>query len=447
MLKNRWKLFASLTVFLCSRLWILLGWGPYLSDVSLYVHVATRAIVLGETPYEQSIYGYPPLSLPFIYLPIYFATAFHGYRLAFQIEMFIADLLCLWVLILFMKQRLDLDENRISLAVLSYALFGLGVGHIIYDRLDTVVALVFVCCLYFYSEKGEVRFPLVLSIVAGTLYKVVPLVWAPISILTTSFANTVSETNRAARRRAKKERVKFPWAQTVRRTLLLVAPIALFLWVYNAAVDGKLFENLSIHGKRGIQIESTWATPYMVGSALKWIEPVQIVNNYGAQHLAEASVPKIVVSLSKVAGFAILVTFYGWLAWYFYRTKQKQGEVRVYFQTHFFLMISVLLFVLVSQRVLSTTFLIWTIPGLSLWWVLRKSWTAAVVVLLLYGLTYIGFSVGYSDFVRMDPRFVLTVAARNVLLVGLTAWVIGSAFRLLLRDNRKYSKDEMVDNS
>jgi len=124
---------------------------------------------------------------------------------------------------------------------------------------------------------------------------------------------------------------------------VLVAPIALFLWVYNAAVDGKRFEILSIHSKSGIQIESTWATPYMVGSALKWIEPVRIANNYGAQHLAKASVPKIVVSLSKVAGFAILVTFYGWLGWYFYRTKQKQGEVRVYFQTHFFLMISVLL--------------------------------------------------------------------------------------------------------
>jgi len=206
MLKNRWKLFASLTVFLCSRLWILLRWGPYITDVHLYVHVATRAIVLGETPYEQSIYGYPPLSLPFIYLPIYFSTAFHGYRLGFQIEMFIADLLCLWVLILFMKQRLGLDENRISLAVLSYALFGLGVGHIIYDRLDTVVALVFVCCLYFYSEKGEVRFPFVLSVVAGTLYKMVPLVWAPISILTTSFTNTVSEPiGRRGGERRKKE--------------------------------------------------------------------------------------------------------------------------------------------------------------------------------------------------------------------------------------------------
>jgi len=118
--------------------------------------------------------------------------------------MFIADLLCLWVLILFMKQRLDLDENRISLAILSYALVGLGAGHLIYDRIDTVVALLFVCCLYFYSEKGEVRLPFVLSIVAGTLYKVVPLVWAPISILSTSFVNSVSQCNTAARRRAKK---------------------------------------------------------------------------------------------------------------------------------------------------------------------------------------------------------------------------------------------------
>ena len=110
-------------------------------------------------------------------------------------------------------------------------------------------------------------------------------------------------------------------------------------------------------------------------------------------------------------------------------------------------MISVLLFFLISQRLLSTTFLIWTIPGLSLWWVLRKSWTAAALLLLLYGLTYIGFSVGYWDFVRMDPRFVLTVAARNVLLVALTAWVVGSTFRLLLTEKQKYSKDQMVDYS
>jgi hypothetical protein len=435
-LKKHWKLFTSLTIFLSSRLWIILGWEPYLTDVNYYYQVASRAILQGQTAYEQLVFGYPPLSLPFIYLPIYFSTTVQGYRLGFQIEMFIADLLCLWLFILFMKKRLDLDENRISLAVLSYALFGLAVGDFIYDRVDSVVALVFVCCLHFYSERGEIRFPFYLSVVAGTLYKVMPVVWAPISILTTSFSTSFSKEKRTKRRREMEKRVKFPWAQLVRRTLLFVVPIALFLWAYDAGVNGKLFEILSYHSKRGIQIESTWATPYMVGSALKWIEPVQIVNNYGAQHLAEASVSKIVVSISKVAGFAILLAFYGWLVWYFYRTRKKQGELRVNFKMHFFMMISVLLFFLVSQRVLSGTFFIWTIPGLSLWWVLRKSWTAAFLLLLLYGLTYIGFSGGYWDFVSMDPRFVLAVAGRNVLLVALTAWVVASTVRLLFIENQ-----------
>lgn len=436
MLIKHWKLFASLTFFLSSRLWILLGWGPYITDVGYYHQLATRAILHGQTAYEQLLYGYPPVSLPFIYLPIYFSTTFQGYRLGFQIEMFVADLLCLWLLILFMKKRLDLDETRISLATLSYALFGLGVGHIIYDRVDPVVALVFVCCLYFYSEKGELRFPFYLSIVAGTLYKMVPVFWAPISILTSSFSNITSGKTRAEKKRAEKTKTKFPWVQIVRRTLLLVVPIFLFLWAYNSGVNGKLFEILSVHSDRGIQIESTWATPYMVGSALKWIEPVQIVNNYGAQHLAQASVSQTIVFLSKVSGFAILITFYGWLAWYFYRTKKKQGKLRVNFQIHFFLMISVLLFFLASQRVLSGSFFIWTIPGLSLWGVLRNSLTVAALLLLLYGLTYIGFSVGYWDFVRIDPRFVLTVAARNILLVALTTWVVASTIRLLKTENQ-----------
>jgi hypothetical protein len=335
-----------------------------------------------------------------------------------------------------MKKRLDLDEARISLVVLSYALFGLGVGHIIYDRVDSVVALVFVCCLYFYSEKGEIRLPFYLSVIAGTLYKVMPVFWAPISILTVSFSDSVSGKKRAEKKRAEKVGFKFPWTQIVRRTLLLVAPIALFLWVYDASVNGKLFEMLSIHGKRGIQVESTWATPYMVGSAMKWIEPVRIENKYGGQVLAEGSVSKTVVSLSKVAGFAIQFTFYGWLAWYFYRTKEKRRMLRVNYQTHFFVVISVLLFFLVSQRALSTSYFIWTIPGLSLWWVLRNSWTAAALLLLLYGLTYIGFSGGYWDFVRMDPRFVLMVAARNILLVALTAWVVASTFRLFKTENQ-----------
>ena len=436
MLKRHWKLFASLTFFLSSRLWILLGWGPYITDVHYYHQLATRAILHGQTAYEQLFFSYPPLSLPFIYLPIYFSKTFEGYRLAFQIEMFIADLLCLWLFILFMKKRLDLDETRISLVVLSYALFGLGVGHIIYDRVDSVVALVFVSCVYFYSEKGEIRIPFYLSIVAGTLYKVMPVFWAPISILTTSFSDSISEKKRAEKKRAEKVGFKFPWTQIVRRTLLLVAPIALFLWVYDASVNGKLFEMLSIHSKRGIQVESTWATPYMVGSAMKWIEPVRIENKYGGQVLAEGSVSKTVVSLSKVAGFAIQFTFYGWLAWYFYRTKEKRRMLRVNYQTHFFVLISVLLFFLVSQRALSTSYFIWTIPGLSLWWVMRNSWTAAALLLLLYGLTYIGFSVGYWDFVRMDPRFVLTVAARNVTLVALTAWVVASTFRLFKTENQ-----------
>ena len=66
MFKKQWKLLASLPIVLSSRLWILLGWGPYITDVHLYVHVATKAILLGVTPYEQSVYGDPPLSLPFI---------------------------------------------------------------------------------------------------------------------------------------------------------------------------------------------------------------------------------------------------------------------------------------------------------------------------------------------------------------------------------------------
>jgi hypothetical protein len=59
-----------------------------------------------------------------------------------------------------------------------------------------------------------------------------------------------------------------------------------------------------------------------------------------------------------------------------------------------------------------------------------------IAELLLYGLTYIGFSGGYWDFVSMDPRFVLAVAGRNVLLVALTAWVVASTVRLLFIENQ-----------
>jgi len=210
MLIKHWKLLASLTLFLSSRLWILLGWGPYITDVGYYHQLATRAILHNQRAYEQLLYGYPPLSLPFIYLPIYFSTHYEGYRLGFQIEMFVADLLCLWLLILFMKRRLDLDENRISLVILSYALFGLGVGHVIYDRVDPVVALVFVCCLYFYSEKGNIRFPFYLSIVAGTLYKMVPVFCAPISIVTTSFSNITAGKLERRKKEQRKQDPNFP---------------------------------------------------------------------------------------------------------------------------------------------------------------------------------------------------------------------------------------------
>src|SRR5277367_1539753 len=114
---------TALAVLLLSRLFVIFGIGPYLSDVNLYFNLA-QELSRGSVVYRQATFSYGPLAIPFCLVPGLFSDEFSTFRLVFQLEMLAVEALLVGLLILFARRRLKMPEYRVALAVL--ALAGLG---------------------------------------------------------------------------------------------------------------------------------------------------------------------------------------------------------------------------------------------------------------------------------------------------------------------------------
>jgi hypothetical protein len=126
------------------------------------------------------------------------------------------------------------------------------------------------------------------------------------------------------------------------------------------------------------------------------------------------------VSLSKILGFLFLAVFYVHLSWRVLKTPynvEKTADRLRHVQWGFYALSMPLILFLPLQRVLSTTFVIWWIPILAVWWAVTQKHWVAVVSVAIYILTYIGFDIGYFKYVEMQPLYVSVYAMRNVLLV------------------------------
>ncbi len=400
-----WLAFA---VFLVCRGLILFSYQQYLSDVEFYFSVAQNGLGKGLTAYKDFHWSYPPLSLVFVYLPYFIAKTFTGYRFGFQLLCFLLECGVFFLLQRFLTVQLKFSSRKTTQALLLYSVLGLFMGHLLYDRIDILVLLSLMGLLTMTKQNSLLA---TLPGVFGTLCKITPVFWLPPVLFIRWF----------------RERGTSFWSMLA----LSLGPIALTMIIYNQLINGTLIETLSMHSDRGIQVESVWATPLMLIKAFVPDAGVQIENNNGAQHLGGSLVTQTYLNLSKVFGFLLLGLGYLHLLWTLWRARSEKRTERELNWLLFMAQSAVTVLFLATQRVLSIQFFIWLVPVLAVLLPQAQSGFLWCVSPAIFALAYIGFDIGYWQFVAFQPAFVLVVALRNILLVLVSSNIIIRYWRVL----------------
>jgi hypothetical protein len=394
-------------LFLASRLLILLGFRQWVTDMPIYAHAALRGLVHDERAYCDFPFVYPPLSLGLVYLPGLVASAPAAYATAFRLQMFALDAACFVVLWLVLTRRLAAGARPARNAALLYCALGPLVGHLIYDRLDLALALVFVSFLFLHTGSPRQRLAAHVVLAAGILVKIVPVFLVPIAAVLEGV--TKDGGSRLSARRA-----AVP--------VLVAGGLAGgLLGAYAAAACSEVLAELARHGTRGIEVESLWASPLLLHALLAPSSPIGLEFSLNAWHLK--GVPPAYLWLSKYGMAAALLLYYAavlaWARRHRARLPAPDLQRTALFAT------AVLLLLLASARVLSPQYLIWLLPLAPILLAAPERRTPVVLgSLLLFGLTYAAFDLGFFRIVKLDPLFVTILVARNAFLAICTGVVV-----------------------
>ncbi len=418
---------APWTAYLLSRLILLFGYEEYLSDVRRYAEWAARAWGRGEHAYADFFFPYPPLALALVYLPRLGGADYASYRSLFRLEMLLLDLACLILVVRIAGSRMGLDRARRGRAVFLYSVLALPLGHLIYDRLDLAIAACLLAVLLhapsarFVAEqeaRGRSGRPIVAELPgalwsgAGILVKIVPLFWLP----------WLWVFSWLGRRRVR--------ASDFLASLMIgLGPAAAVLLGWNAWVDGALVESLEAHVRRGIQIESIWASPLWIASIASDAGGPALEFACEAHHFSGEVVPRAYMIVARLLGFALIAAFILAL-WALLKSRRPldtsgDGGWSMYFQAG----VALVLLLLATQPLLSPQFFVWLLPVLCLYLAAGARWWEHGLVGLIYALTWVEFDMGYRALLRGDAVIVSALAARNVLLVGFAAWSVWALLR------------------
>ena len=171
-----------------------------------------------------------------------------------------------------------------------------------------------------------------------------------------------------------------------------------------------LFQFLTFHQHRGLEVESLGAGAIMIARALGWTQ-AKVVVNYGADHLSSPSAPAIIHCLPAV--FLVLLGLTLWGAWSaFRRDLARQGSIAP--ETLARCVLAVLLAFMAANKVFSTSYVIWLLPFAPL---LRPR--EAVQMVILFALTIAIYPYNFGAIVHLRLPGILLLNARNLFLLAL----------------------------
>lgn len=413
----QWTLIAF---FVLCRLTLLMFYDAYITDVGYYLDIAKQGLTTSAKAYQDFSFGYPPISLFLVYLPAWFAPLeFWSYWRIFRAQMFFIDFSVFFLVFYFLKQKIEFRDEQLSLFVFFYVLLGFLQGHLLYDRLDILIVASLMSLLFaFVQYRENPKIVRVLSLI-GMYIKFVPFLFALLLNLITIFDQMKLP--------SQKTKILFLLGQKgVKELFWLLVPFFLVTTLYETTVARGLFKDMGMHFERGIQVESTWASPIIIKQVFTKNGSPYAVNNFGAQHIDPSQAPEWYVAASKYVGLLSLIVFGLWLFLIAFPRLILRHQLKVsdLFNLGILIWLSLFSLFLSTQRVLSPQFFIWIMLPTALHIAAAPKKLFIFVAITLYILTYIGFDRGYWQFVEGNAFYVSIVALRNLLLILFTGLCI-----------------------
>jgi hypothetical protein len=373
-------------------------------SLSLYYGYAQRC-ALGETPYKDFYFEYPPGSLLFLLPPRIFGKTEASYSKFFIGEALLFDLLLLGLIAGGTRRLAGAGsvEGMMQGRWKSTALYigsSFLLGPLLYRRFDLFPTVLSVLAFGLLPRLPGVAW---ITLGLASAVKIYPVFLAPILLV-----------------QEMRSGLTFEFRSLLRRILFFLGGILLGIVPLFLVFGRPPLKALLVQTRRGLQVETLFATPFLLARAFG--AKVDIAYRFGAfdvEHaathfLARLSLPLLVIA---VGVFSL---------WYLpddrRQTARAGGLERASLDV-----IAMLGLVLLFSKVLSPQFFIWLLPWVALAGgssSARTLWLALLFLPALFLTTWI-YPYHYWDIIGATTRSAaLVLAARNGLLVALTAIAI-----------------------
>jgi len=350
--------------------------------------VAGRALDAGLMPYRDFLFRYPPLAVPFFWLPAHLAHTLAAYRVGFAFEIVLCDLLCvgleLWAVHRFVPRA---SPWGILLAQPLWLLWA-GRG-VVLERFDMAANALLLLAIALLAARSHRWAWCVLGL--GTVLKLYPALAVPFFALVTW-----------------EQRTRRQCALDVSAFALAVLAPTLIVVQGNLPVLSRFF---SFQMGRGVEVETTFASVLMLGHVLTG-SPLQHISGSGTEEVAAPLAP-LLAGLSLPLTILALAAL-SLLAW---RGRPVGQDASALFTWLVRLTLLALLLFIILRNVLSPQYVLWLYPLIVLLEQRQATvWALYSATLLLGNWIY---PTNWGAVTRFLPHAIALLAVRNALLVVL----------------------------
>jgi Glycosyltransferase family 87 len=374
------------------------------SDVNLYQMLA-RQMTAGQTPYVDFNLEYPPLTLIFFYIPGLIARATGNFDIPYRLFMTVFDIGCLLLVGAIVRRLIpDKPGNALSAQLLYLAMTAISF-QVLYDRFDIAVAFLILLAVYLAIAGKWVG--AYIAVILGAFAKLFPVLLLPLLVI------------HQVRRARAADAVRNCGIALLAGLVLLIASVAFFgdWWGYL----------LEYHGRRGIQIESLYASVIMLARYLG--VKAAIGHEYGAFQISNAFSGFLVKASMLFMAIGVLAVY---IVFACKRSDNGSGNLILS-------VLSVLTVFALFNKVLSPQFFLWLYPmaGVAIMMIQRRAALGT-----LWALTAVSTATLFPFFYR--PLVALEVGAVALLIARNAAFSAAAVLGFLLSLDRRGEVAETV---
>jgi uncharacterized membrane protein len=351
-------------------------------------------VMNGSLPYWDFPLEYPPFALFFLVFPRLFTSSFPVYTILFQIEVFVFDMIAVYLIYLMAEKR-NIAPWKM-LAVYTAAI--LAIGPIFVNSYDIFPTVLVLLSLYFFQRGNNKTSWAVLAL--GVMTKIYPIVIAPIFFLYLM----------------RERRYKSIWEGLVSFAAVFLISILPFL-ILRA---GSLASLLSFHTGRPLEIESTYSSILLFIGRLTMTPPA-IVFSAGSNGLGGPAAD--ILSNISIFLLELLLLVSYWLIYRRIKTEKYHFEELAAFS------LLVIAVTLIASKVLSPQYMIWPMPLIPLL-TNNKRYIISALFIIVAVMTYYVYPLHYAELGDIRSPVVIVLFVRNILLILLTILLAVFLFRM-----------------